>query len=258
MWGDIAIAFLLAFITAFILTPYTIKIAKKIGAVDIPKDERRMHSKPMPKFGGPAIIVGFLVSTIYLIITSAIEGNLDLFGPEEYMVKLLGFLAGIIVLSIFCFFDDIKGIHPLTKLTGQLIATGIVVASGIRIDNFTLPFFDGKAFAGKLRPLFQLPERLQEGGIIFFVLPVAFILLIVRYLLTAFFLLSASLLRSVFFRPDAFRLRHFRLSAPVFPAPAHLHPALLQKHAEAGKKALLLHHAHQRYLLVHGRRVKNA
>ena len=39
MWGDIAIAFLLAFITAFILTPYTIKIAKKIGAVDIPKDE---------------------------------------------------------------------------------------------------------------------------------------------------------------------------------------------------------------------------
>ena len=143
MWGDIAIAFLLAFITAFILTPYTIKIAKKIGAVDIPKDERRMHSKPMPKFGGPAIIIGFLVSTIYLIITSTIEGNLDLFGPEEYMVKLLGFLAGIIVLSIFCFFDDIKGIHPLTKLTGQLIAAGIVVASGIRIDNFTLPFLEG-------------------------------------------------------------------------------------------------------------------
>ena len=143
MWGDIAIAFLLAFITAFILTPYTIKIAKKIGAVDIPKDERRMHSKPMPKFGGPAIIIGFLVSTIYLIITSTIEGNLDLFGPENYVGKLLGFLAGILVLSIFCFFVDIKGIHPLTKLLGQLIAAGIVVASGIRIDNFTLPFFEG-------------------------------------------------------------------------------------------------------------------
>ncbi len=143
MWGDIAIAFLLAFITTFVLTPYTIKIAKKIGAVDVPKDERRMHNKPMPKFGGPAIIIGFLLSTIYLLITSSIEGNLNLFGVENYFIKLIGFLLGIIVLSFICFFDDIKGIHPLVKLTGQIIAAGIVVASGIRIDNLYLPFFEG-------------------------------------------------------------------------------------------------------------------
>ena len=43
MWGDIAIAFLLAFITAFMMTPYSIKLAKKVGAVDVPKDNRRMH-----------------------------------------------------------------------------------------------------------------------------------------------------------------------------------------------------------------------
>ena len=143
MWGDIAIAFLLAFITAFVLTPYTIKVAKKIGAVDIPNDERRMHKKAMPKFGGPAIIAGFLISTIYLIITSSLEGNLNIFGPENYAIKLLGFLGGVVILSIFCFFDDIKGIHPLIKLTGQLIAASIVVASGIRISNFDIPFFDG-------------------------------------------------------------------------------------------------------------------
>ena len=143
MWGDIAIAFLLAFITSFVLTPYTIKIAKKIGAVDIPKDERRMHKKAMPKFGGPAIIAAFLISTIYLIITSSLEGNLNIFGPENYIIKLLGFLGGMIVLATFCFFDDIKGIHPLTKLTGQVIAAGIVVACGIRIENFNLPFLEG-------------------------------------------------------------------------------------------------------------------
>ena len=40
MWGNIAIAFLLAFIVSFVITPYSIKIAKKVGAVDIPKDER--------------------------------------------------------------------------------------------------------------------------------------------------------------------------------------------------------------------------
>ena len=45
MWGDIAIAFLLAFIVTFMATPYTIKIAHKVGAVDVPKDQRRMHKK---------------------------------------------------------------------------------------------------------------------------------------------------------------------------------------------------------------------
>ena len=143
MWGDIVIAFLLAFITSFILTPYTIKIAKKIGAVDIPKDERRMHKKAMPKFGGPAIIIGFLLSTIYLIITSSIEGNLNIFGEESYYLKLIGFVLGTLVLSSFCFFDDIKGIHPLTKLTGQTIAAIIVIICGVRIDNLTIPFFEG-------------------------------------------------------------------------------------------------------------------
>jgi len=48
MWGDIAIAFLLAFITAFVLTPYTMRLAKKVGAIDIPND-RRVNKKPMPR-----------------------------------------------------------------------------------------------------------------------------------------------------------------------------------------------------------------
>ena len=69
MWGDIAIAFLLAFITAFMMTPYSIKLAKKVGAVDVPKDNRRMHHKPIPKLGGVAVIAGFVVSFIYLVIT---------------------------------------------------------------------------------------------------------------------------------------------------------------------------------------------
>ena len=47
MWGDIAIAFMLAFITTFVLTPYTMRLAKKVGAIDIPND-RRVNKKPMP------------------------------------------------------------------------------------------------------------------------------------------------------------------------------------------------------------------
>ena len=68
MWGDIAIAFLLAFITAFVITPYTIKLAKKVGAIDMPND-RRVNKKPIPRIGGIAIIVGFIVSVIFLVIS---------------------------------------------------------------------------------------------------------------------------------------------------------------------------------------------
>ena len=89
MWGDIAIAFLLAFIVTFMATPYTIKIARKVGAVDVPKEQRRMHKKAMPKFGGPAVILGFLVAIIYLLIVKSLESTIDLFGPEQYGMKLL-------------------------------------------------------------------------------------------------------------------------------------------------------------------------
>ena len=100
MWGNIAIAFLLAFIVSFMATPYTIKIAEKIGAVDVPKDQRRMHTKKMPKFGGPAVILGFLVSMMYLLIVMSIEGSIDLFSEQEYGKKLLGLLLGIVVIAI--------------------------------------------------------------------------------------------------------------------------------------------------------------
>lgn len=100
MWGNIAIAFLLAFIVAFMATPYTIKIAKKVGAVSIEKGKRRMHNRQMPKFGGPAVILGFLVSVGYLLIVMSLEGGIKLFGEEQYGKKLLGMLLGIIVLAI--------------------------------------------------------------------------------------------------------------------------------------------------------------
>ena len=140
MWGDIAIAFLLAFIVTFMATPYTIKIAKKVGAVDVPKDKRRMYKKAMPKFGGPAVILGFLVSVIYLLIVMSMEHTIDLFGEEQYGMKLIGMFLGIVVISVTCIIDDIKTIKPIVKLTGQLLAAIIVVSFGIRIEGIVPPF----------------------------------------------------------------------------------------------------------------------
>ncbi len=143
MWGDIAIAFLLAFITAFVLTPYTMRLAKKVGAIDIP-DDRRVNKKPMPRLGGLAVICGFLVSTIYLLIIMNLEKTIDLFGPEQYGIKIVGFLLGILVLGIVCFIDDSKGVPSWVKLIAQIVSAGIIVASGIRIENVNLPFLDSK------------------------------------------------------------------------------------------------------------------
>ena len=109
MWGDIAIAFLLAFITAFVITPYTIRLAKKVGAVDIPND-RRVNKKPMPRLGGLAVIAGFLVSVIYLVISASIEGKINLL-EDNLNIKLLGILGGMLVLGIVCYIDDNRETH---------------------------------------------------------------------------------------------------------------------------------------------------
>ena len=142
MWGDIAIAFLLAFITAYVVTPYTIRFARKIGALDLPKEKRKIHKSAMPRLGGIAIIAGFVVSTIYLITVMSIEKSLVITGVDNYLYKIIGFFIGIVILAIFCFFDDWKGIPAYVKLIGQIIAAVIVTYSGIRIDRIVITHLD--------------------------------------------------------------------------------------------------------------------
>ena len=149
MWGDIAIAFLLAFITAFVITPHTMRLAKKVGAIDIPND-RRVNKKPMPRLGGLAVISGFFVSVIYLLITTSFEGKINLFGPENYWIKIIGFVIGAIVLGVTCYIDDVKGIPSLVKLAAQIVAAIIVVACGIKIDDISIPFTEGKIVVGEI------------------------------------------------------------------------------------------------------------
>ncbi len=149
MWGDIAIAFLLAFITTFVVTPHTMRLAKKVGAIDIPND-RRVNKKPMPRLGGVAVIAGFVVSIIYLFITTSIEGKLNLFGEENYYLKMIGFFLGVLVLGLVCYIDDVKGVPSWIKLTAQIIASIIVVACGVRIENISIPFTEGKIIMGDI------------------------------------------------------------------------------------------------------------
>ena len=79
-----------------------------------------------------------------MLITTQLEGKIDLFGPENYYIKMIGFFIGIIILGIICYVDDVKGIPSYAKLSAQIIAAIIVVACGIRIEHISIPFTEGK------------------------------------------------------------------------------------------------------------------
>lgn len=142
MWGNIAISFLLAFIVSFMATPYSIKIAEKIGAIDIPKDDRRMRKKSIPKLGGIAVITGFAISLIYLVSVMNIEGSINLFDENQYFRKLIGLGLGTIIITITGIIDDTKTLKPLQKLFGQVLAAIVAVAFGIRISDTDIPFIN--------------------------------------------------------------------------------------------------------------------
>ena len=60
--GCIAVAFVISFFT----TPLAIFISRRTRALDIPSDDRRMHSAPVPRLGGIAIFLSFLICTLLL------------------------------------------------------------------------------------------------------------------------------------------------------------------------------------------------
>ena len=149
MWGDISIAFLLALIATFMVTPYSIKLAKKIGAVDIPKDDRRMRRKAMPKLGGIAIVAGFAISFFYLMSVMHIEGSIDLFDQNLYFKKIMGIGIGILIILTTGVLDDTRTLKPWQKLIGQLLAAIVVVSFGVKINNISIPYFTNLGFSNR-------------------------------------------------------------------------------------------------------------
>ena len=110
--------FLTALLVTAVLTPVAIKIAPKIGAVDVPKDNRRMHKKPIPRFGGIAIYLGALVGFIRLGVWNA---------------QTIGLLVGSTCILLLGIYDDIKGLRPKVKLAGQIACAAILYFNTIQI-----------------------------------------------------------------------------------------------------------------------------
>jgi UDP-GlcNAc:undecaprenyl-phosphate GlcNAc-1-phosphate transferase len=145
---EYVISIALAFIIAFSATPIAKKIAFKTGAVDVPKDHRRMHNKPIALLGGLAIVCGFLVSVIYNLLSSN-----DIFAPTR---ELWGLLAGIIIIVTMGILDDIVNLRAWGKLIFQIAgALTVVIISGTRISVITNPF-SAQGFS-ELRPYVSYP-----------------------------------------------------------------------------------------------------
>ena len=111
-------ALVISVVIAFVTCPLSIRLAHKLGVIDKPKDARRVHKKPIPRFGGMAIFLGSMAA---MLIPAGMNDKIKV----AMIGGLLMYLLGIT--------DDILDIKPVVKFLGQLIIASGVYALGVRI-----------------------------------------------------------------------------------------------------------------------------
>ncbi len=118
--GKIVLALSLAGIAAFFATPLVKSLAYKVGAIDVPKDARRMHKEPIPRLGGLAIFIAFMLSVLLF-------ANIDR--------ELQGILLGAVIIVIVGVVDDIMALPAIPKFIAQIAAAGIAAYHGCVIQQ---------------------------------------------------------------------------------------------------------------------------
>lgn len=122
-----------SFIISLVSLPMVRRLALRIGAVDKP-DPRKVHQQTMPRLGGTSFVLGFMLTGAYLAYS-------DILG------SLAGILAGGGIIYIVGALDDVLQLKAVVKLLGQIIAAGVAVYFGVRVDFITNPF-DGLLYLG--------------------------------------------------------------------------------------------------------------
>ena len=123
----VGLTLLCAAVISFATTPLVKMLAQKMGVMDVPKDDRRMHTVPIPRMGGLAIFLAFFLSVLAF--------------AKEVDRSLSAILLGAVVIVILGVFDDKLALRAKLKLIVQIVAACIVVFYGnCRIQRFTNPF----------------------------------------------------------------------------------------------------------------------
>ena len=119
------LTFVVAFAFSFASTPIVYRLAYRVGAIDVPKDGRRMHKKPIPRLGGLAIIFGFAVSICCF---------------AHFSRALIATLCGAFIIAVMGIIDDCKNLSAKLKFLIQIAAALVVIIGGnIRITVLTNP-----------------------------------------------------------------------------------------------------------------------
>ena len=119
LWLKILLALAIAFAAAFATTPPVKALAVKVGAVDVPKDARRIHDHPIPRMGGMAIFIGFLLSVLLF---------------AEIDTQLRGILIGCVIIVATGAIDDVIAMKWWVKLLAELVAAAVAVTHGVVIE----------------------------------------------------------------------------------------------------------------------------
>ena len=122
--GWVAAALVTAMVVSLITTPVVKNLAFKVGAVDVPKDNRRMHDHPIPRMGGLAIFFGFILSALLYV---------------QMTPQFRGMLLGGVIIVVLGIFDDIYALGAKFKLVIQIIAALVAVLSGNVIEIISNP-----------------------------------------------------------------------------------------------------------------------
>ncbi|WML36596.1 MraY family glycosyltransferase [Clostridium sp. OS1-26] len=123
---------LVSIIISAIFTPIIKKIAVKIKVIDIPKDDRRIHKKPIPLLGGLAIYISFVLTLV--LKTGALSKS------------EIGILIGATIIALGGFLDDKFEIRPWQKLLFQIAAALALTSYGVRIVLITNPISSAELY----------------------------------------------------------------------------------------------------------------
>lgn len=133
MYSTLWITFFLAVVVSLLATPLAIKIAPKIGAMDVPKDGRRMHVKAMPRFGGMAIFLGSMVALLTFL---------------SFDKRIIIIMVGGVLVYILGVVDDFRNLPAKLKFFCQFVVATLMYAMNIRITFITNFFGDGNSQLG--------------------------------------------------------------------------------------------------------------
>ena len=124
LWLKLLLAAAVSFVISFLMTPPVKNFAEKVGAIDVPKDERRIHTRPIPRMGGLAIFVAFVAACLIFADTST---------------PLMGILIGAVIIAVMGAVDDIVALNAWVKLGVQLVAAIVAIRCGVVFDAISNP-----------------------------------------------------------------------------------------------------------------------